>query len=137
MLPPTDTKHTIFLPIPPTQVKLTGEALSCSADTGASRTGAGNGQDEAAANGGADANGSTGNDSDGSGVGGASAANGKLQHPPRQGQEEQNQQVFALSNTEDNDSIQGLVRSGCYLWIGRFCLPPAQPGEDEAEVRKK
>eukprot|EP00752_Nemacystus_decipiens_P007799 g6965.t1 len=123
------------------QVNFTGQALGCSVDIDASpsSTGADPEQDEAAENGTAEANGSAGNDSsggDGSGGGGAgaAAANGKPKEPPRQRPEEQNKEIFALSNTEDNDSIQGLVRSGGCLWIGRFGLPPVQPGEDELEM---
>lgn len=115
--------------------------MGCSsADTDTPRTGAAREQDEAVANGSAGAgsagaHGATGADDAGSGGdGGTAAANGKIQDPPRQ--EDESQEVFALSNTEDNDSIQGLVRSGGYLWIGNFRLPPAQPGEDESEVRK-
>ncbi|CAM9301654.1 unnamed protein product, partial [Ectocarpus sp. 6 AP-2014] len=41
---------------------------------------------------------------------------------------------FALSNTEDNESLQGLVRSRGSLWIGKFGLPSPPAGEDESEL---
>lgn len=97
-------------------------------------------QSEAAANGdSADANGSTGNAGGGGSGGGTAEANSnpqqQQQQQPRQGKHVP-EELFALSNTEDNESIQGLVRSGGCLWIGRFRLPPARPGEDKSEVRK-
>lgn len=127
--------HPLSTCAPSSQVNFAGHALGCSVMTDTSRTGADSEQDEAAANGSTEANGRARNDAGGGGGGGAAAANGELHHPRRP--EEQNQEVFALSNTEDNDSIQGLVRSGGYSWIGRFRLPPAQPGEDESEVGRK
>ncbi|CAM9243156.1 unnamed protein product [Ectocarpus sp. 4 AP-2014] len=67
----------------------------------------------------------------GGGGGAAAAANGKRkQQRPHQAREE----VFALSNTEDNESLQGLVRSRGSLWIGKFGLPSPPAGEDESEV---
>lgn len=69
----------------------------------------------------------------GDGGGGAAAANGKRKQQPRQAREE----VFALSNTEDNESLQGLVRSRGSLWIGKFGLPSPPTGEDESEVREE
>ncbi|CAN0023129.1 unnamed protein product, partial [Ectocarpus sp. 8 AP-2014] len=65
------------------------------------------------------------------GGGGAATANGKRkQQRPHQAREE----VFALSNTEDNESLQGLVRSRGSLWIGKFGLPSPPAGEDESEL---
>lgn len=132
---PTTTP--LYASAPSTQVNFAGQALGCSAgsDTPPTDVDGKQDQDDTAANGDADTNGSTGNDADKGGAAAEAAANGKLQYPPRP--EEQNKELFALSNTEDNDSIQGLVRSGGYVWIGRFRLPPAQPGEDESEVGKK
>lgn len=70
----------------------------------------------------------------GGGGGAAAAANGKRkQQRPHQAREE----VFALSNTEDNESLQGLVRSRGSLWIGKFGLPSPPAGEDESEVRER
>ncbi|CAM9627463.1 unnamed protein product [Ectocarpus sp. 12 AP-2014] len=67
----------------------------------------------------------------GGGGGGAAAANGKRkQQRPHLAREE----VFALSNTEDNESLQGLVRSRGSLWIGKFGLPSPPAGEDESEL---
>ena len=45
------------------------------------------------------------------------------------------QECLALGNTENNESIQGLVRSAGCLWLGVFGLPPVPSGEDE-EVRR-
>eukprot|EP00903_Cladosiphon_okamuranus_P012861 g12014.t1 len=117
------------------QVSFAGQALGGGAGSDPPRTSVDGEQDqeEAAANGNTDADSSsTGNGSGNGGAAAGAAANGKHQYPPRL--EEKTQELFALSNTEDNDSIQGLVRSGGYLWIGRFRLPPAQPGEDESEM---
>lgn len=40
-------------------------------------------------------------------------------------------QFLALGNTEDNDSVQGLVRSDGCTWLGTFSLPPAPEGQEE------
>ncbi|CAB1096781.1 unnamed protein product [Ectocarpus sp. CCAP 1310/34] len=67
----------------------------------------------------------------GGGGGAAAAANGKRkQQRPHQARED----LFALSNTEDNESLQGLVRSRGSLWIGKFGLPPTPAGEDESKL---
>lgn len=94
-----------------------GQALGCGAGEDSEK-------DDTAANGSAGK--STGS--------GTAAANGKPRQPPTPPRNDQHRELFALSNTENNDSIQGLVRSGGCLWIGTFRLPPAQPGEDESEV---
>lgn len=69
---------------------------------------------------------------------GVVAANGSNEKEPSQQQQQQGksrEELFALSNTDDNDSLQGLVRSGGCVWIGKFGLPPMPPGKDESEVR--
>ena len=40
-------------------------------------------------------------------------------------------QFLALGNTEDNESVQGLVRSDGCTWLGTFSLPPAPEGQEE------
>lgn len=81
----------------------------------------------AVANGHADADGNDANNSS------SAAANGKKKYRPQQGR---GQELFALSNTDDNYSVQGLVCSGGCLRIGKFGLPPPPPAKDESEVRK-
>lgn len=134
----------------PTQVHIVGKALGCpvSAVTPSAlkmeyEAAAGREEDGVE---GAVANGSAGGGSDGTvengisgGGSGSTVANGALkkQTQPRRQQDDGQREFFALSNTKDNYSLQGLVRSGGYLWIGKFGLPPAPPGEDEAGVRKE
>lgn len=52
---------------------------------------------------------------------------------PREG-EIRDQECLALSNTDNNESVQGLVRSAGCLWLGVFSLPPVPSGEEEEEV---
>lgn len=62
---------------------------------------------------------------------------GGKQQQQREQQREQRRdgQCLALSNTADNESLQGLVRSEGWLWLGTFGLPPVPPGQLEEEVR--
>ncbi|CAM9433042.1 unnamed protein product [Scytosiphon promiscuus] len=102
------------------QVDFLGRALGCAgssspkAKKARSNSGDGDrkGRDESAGAGESGAN----------GVRGGGAGNGVVA------------ELFALSNTDDNDSLQGLVCSGGSLWIGKFGLPPTPPGQDESEV---
>lgn len=51
---------------------------------------------------------------------------------PREG--EVREECLALSNTDNNESVQGLVQSAGCLWLGVFSLPPVPSGEEEGEV---
>lgn len=53
------------------------------------------------------------------------------------GKQRGHEQYFALCNTDDNESVRGLVGSGGCSWLGTFGLPPVPPGEDVEEVRKR
>lgn len=44
------------------------------------------------------------------------------------------EECLALSNTDNNESVQGLVRRAGCLWLGVFSLPPVPSGEEEEEV---
>lgn len=65
-------------------------------------------------------------------------SNGDQSHAkPHQEVQDEQQQCFALCNRDDNESVQGLVRSGGCLWLGTFTLPPIPQGEDEDQVGRK
>ena len=55
----------------------------------------------------------------------------------QQRERQREKQCLALSNTDDNESLQGLVRCGGWLWLGTFGLPSVPPGEVDSEVRKR
>ena len=57
------------------------------------------------------------------------------QQRDKQRERQREKQCLVLSNTNDNETLQGLVRSDGWLWLGTFGLPPLPPGEVDPEVR--